>query len=402
MKVSIQKTKVRGHWKWAVSWKPKNAPRIRHYHDKKTEAESERDDLELQQSQAGEIWLSMTAHQRQGLIAAMNDAEKGGFTVQYAVEFYRANKGKISAVTLGAAYKKFMDEKETQKLSDSTMAALKSNVGRFVSGREEIFVHAVKRDDVMDFLKPYTDATFNSYLTSLNTFFLWCVKVEIIFKSPAEKISKIPKRRFENADVAPKTFTFDELKSLLKSTLETDPGLIRYVAVCNFAGLRPEKEAAKLSPADIGEEIHVRGKTAKDRQARFVKILPVLAAWLALPCAEPLQGPFSGDYPIKNLRRRFDAVRAKAGLIKLEFKTRPKKKGKGVVVIGQKITETNWVQDIMRHTFASIYLALFGPEATIEALGHGDYEMLFQHYRKLMTKATAEKFLSLTPELIQK
>ena len=36
-------------------------------------------------------------------------------------------------------------------------------------------------------------------------------------------------------------------------------------------------------PGDVTDRIHVRGKTAKDRQARYVEILPALREWLALP-----------------------------------------------------------------------------------------------------------------------
>jgi hypothetical protein len=94
------------------------------------------------------------------------------------------------------------------------------------------------------------------------------------------------------------------------------------------------------------------------------------------------------------------AIRERAGLIKVEPRTRPKKKGKGVVRIGQKIIETAWHQDCMRHTFASAFYAVHGADRTIAALGHGDYDMLFQHYRRLMTKEEAEKILCITPAVV--
>lgn len=158
-----------------------------------------------------------------------------------------------------------------------------------------------------------------------------------------------------------------------------------------------EREAPGVSPADIGEKIHVRGKRAKTRQQRYVEIVPALKQWLALPCPGEQQGPFAGDWPIKNLRRRFEAVRAKAGLITLEPKTRPKKRGNGTVVVDYVVTETQWGQDIMRHTFASAFYAVHGAERTIEALGHGDYDMLFSHYRRLMTKEEGQRILSICP-----
>lgn len=35
-------------------------------------------------------------------------------------------------------------------------------------------------------------------------------------------------------------------------------------------------------------------------------------------------------------------------------------------------------------------------------LGHGDYDMLFGHYRTLMTKDAAEKIFSLTSDVVPK
>jgi hypothetical protein len=54
----------------------------------------------------------------------------------------------------------------------------------------------------------------------------------------------------------------------------------------------------------------------------------------------------------------------------------------------------------MRHSFASYHLALFGAEKTIAAMGHGDYTMLFQHYRALVTKAEAERFFGLISDSV--
>jgi hypothetical protein len=94
---------------------------------------------------------------------------------------------------------------------------------------------------------------------------------------------------------------------------------------------------------------------------------PVLADWLEL----------GGDLPPKNLRRRFEAVRKAAGLLE------------------------TWQQDCMRHTFASYSLASHGAEKTVSALGHGDYDMLFQHYRALVNQEQARKFWELTPEFVK-
>jgi integrase len=89
-----------------------------------------------------------------------------------------------------------------------------------------------------------------------------------------------------------------------------------------------------------------------------------------------------------NLRRRFARVREAAGLIRLE-----KVEGKERKLV----ISTGWAQDCLRHTFASNYLQIYGADKTIKQMGHGDYQMLFGHYRALLTQAQAEAFWQLTP-----
>lgn len=359
----------------------------------KEKAEAEAAALVAEAKSSDAVWTSMSPAERADLMLVLAAMRKAGTTPRKVWEDHqRSGAGHVVEITLDAGYQQFMREKTSQRLSDSALAAYRSNVGRFIRGREQFAASTIKREDVLAWLAPYKDETFNSYLTSLNTFFLWLLHLGHIAKSPTAKIKKIERRRMANADVPPRIFKFDELKALLKTTVQLDPGLVRYVAVCNFAGLRPEREARELLPGDIGEAIHVRRGTAKDGDERFVEIMPVLAAWLAVPylapldarlCVPPLQGPHVGDHPIRNLRRRFEKIRLAAGLVT--------KNDAGELV--------GWEQDIMRHTFASVHLVIYGEEKTKAALGHGDFKMLFSHYRKALSRAEAEKFLTLTPAI---
>lgn len=364
-------------------------------------AEAEQERIETQITDGGTAWLALSTSERIELMAVAREIQQAGKTLRGVWEEYkrRTMGAKIVDKKLGDAYAMFKAERERVMLSKRTMQKTKSNVGRFITPRAAMFVSQITRQDVADYLAPFKGETFNTYRTSLNTFFLWCVKLKFAEESPLASLDAIDLRRLDN-DEPPAVLHYKECVALLKATLDLDRGLIRYVAVCLLAGLRPEREATELHPSDITDRIHVRGKTAKDRQQRYVEIVPALAEWLALPLPSPMQGPQVGDWPIKNLRRRFMAIRERAGLIKVEPRTRPKKKGKGVVKIGQKIIETFWHQDAMRHTFASAFYAAHGPERTIAAMGHGDYESLFGHYRRLMTKEEGQRILSITPAIV--
>jgi len=392
MKFTI--TRLAARKRWRIEYRL-NGERFRPVFKTKELAQAEQERIEAQVKDSGTAWLALSANTRTALMSTLREIEASGKTIQEVWEEYkRRSYGKrTTAKSLGDAYEQFLDERQALRLSKDHLAGIRTVVGRFVKPRAAQFVTQVTRQNVVDFLKPYTDITFNAYRRYLHMFFKWCVKLHFGDENPVATVEKIDRRRLAGYDKAPGVLHYDDCQTLLKATLETDPGLLRYIAVCLFAGLRPRREAAELHPADITDKIHVRAKTAKDRQQRYVEILPALKEWLALPLPAPQQGPRTFDYPINNRRKRLDAIRLHAGLIKLA----PGKHKRGK---RPKIIESRWPKDCLRHTFASAYYALYGAEKTIAALGHGDYEMLFGHYRRLMTKEEAEKILSITPAVV--
>lgn len=395
MKFTIAFLKARKRWRLDYRL---NGVRHRTTFRSKELAESEKSVVLGQVNKAGAQWVALTAHERDDLMALHADAKRDGFALREAVNYYRQTRHMpAQSITLVEVYNRFIKEKEGMRLSNRSIKALRSNVGRFIRGRETLGLTQIKRDDILQWLQQpeFSPRTFNTYRVSLGTFFKWCVTTELLAKSPTSTIPKIGKKQMPDIDEPPHILNIDQCKALLAATLATDKGLVPYVAVCLFAGLRPDKEAGKLSSGDITADIFVCGLHAKDRQRRHVDIRPTLKAWLDL----------GGDLPPKNLRRRFEKVRLVAGLITIE-KAVATGRGKNRVVTKvdgkwiKKITSTGWDQDCLRHTFASCYLPIHGAEKTIAQLGHGDYEMLFSHYRNLVKREVAEAFWGLTPEMV--
>lgn len=428
MKVSVSPVVIRGEPQWMVSWTPSGGKRVRHYHPTKGSAEAEQASVIAQQKEAGNIWMKLPADERNNLINLFKEATDKGCTLRQAWDWYRVSEplmrldplnligllkdveqrgcavtqivgflrkavdfykenAQVANVTLGKAYDQFIAELEGQLVDGKSMRAYKSNVGRFIANREDALILNVKREDVLRWLtRPdWGPSTFNTYLTSLNSFFLWCVKTKKLKESPSATIRKIKKERMPSFDKPPVILSLLQTARLLKAALDLDPGLIPYIVVGLFGGLRPEKEAGRLQPEDIDSNqmrIHVRGSHAKDRQQRYVEIHPLLKAWLDL----------GGDIPPGNLRKRFELVRERAGLIQ-----RVKEEGHERL----QIVQTGWAQDCLRHTFASHCRPIFGDDKTIKQLGHGDYSMLFSHYAKLVTPEEAAKYWKLTPDYIR-
>jgi len=164
-------------------------------------------------------------------------------------------------------------------------------------------------------------------------------------------------------DKPPGILTPEDAKRLLNGCRQHDPGLVAIVAVQLFAGLRPS-EAQRLVWSEIKPGlIEVTASKSKTRQRRLVEVVPNLAAWLAL----------GGELPAKNYGKRLRAVRA---AIKLK-----------------------WSSDCMRHSFASYLLAKTqNADKVSHELGHASTQMLFAHYRELVTPADAEDYFNLRPE----
>jgi site-specific recombinase XerD len=122
-------------------------------------------------------------------------------------------------------------------------------VGKFLDPRKETPVSSVTRDDCLSWLREgnRSPSTFNSYLASLHTFFKWCVDAGKIRKAPTATIERIDKRRMPNHDQSPVILNPSQVARLLKATLEKQPGLIPYVTIGLFGGLRPDSEASRLN-----------------------------------------------------------------------------------------------------------------------------------------------------------
>ena len=160
----------------------------------------------------------------------------------------------------------------------------------------------------------------------------------------------------------PKIFLAKEAAQLLSTALQLDPPYAKYFAIGLFAGIRPN-EIDRLKEEDISQRyIEITAANAKCRKRRLVNVLPNLKEWLKV----------SLETPLKNKRRRKLAIIKAAGL--------------------------NWAHDIMRHSYASYHLAQFeSADKTALEMGHRDTQMLFRHYRELVTKEEAQAYWAIEP-----
>jgi len=148
-----------------------------------------------------------------------------------------------------------------------------------------------------------------------------------------------------------------QTEKMLKIAYHLNTGMVAYMAVGLFAGVRP-MEIERLHSSDIKPaHIEIKANKAKTRRRRLVTISDNLQEWLSL----------GSEFAPKNKRKRISRILEAAGL--------------------------SLSPDIMRHSFASYHLAEHKSDEKIAIeMGHRDTKMLFEHYRELVTKEDAKRY----------
>lgn len=220
-----------------------------------------------------------------------------------------------------------------------------------------------------------------SDMAAVSTFLAWLVQEKWI---PANPLDEIPR---PTADAtAPRVLTATQVKALLDAAREKEDGrLLRYFALAVYAGLRPG-EIERLTPDRIqlhGKNPVVRIIGGKRRQrVRVVPVLPPLRAWLKIA---------PEHWPISNIeskdRRLFDEIRAAADLVKWE----------GNLTGQRKTIWTHWQDDICRHTFISLRMAMTHDEGLVALEAGNSPDVIHAHYLSMIDQREKNALLALRP-----
>lgn len=180
----------------------------------------------------------------------------------------------------------------------------------------------------------------------------------------------------------------DEARRLLRAAHESgEPGMLATTALRLFCGLRTAEATrvdwSEVHWLDAKPYVHIPAGKAKGRRNRHVSIPENAVAWLRL-CNPPAHGKVDPQSP-KTYTKRYGRI------------TR-------LAEIGHHDKNGNWKSDWesndTRHSYGSYHYALNGNSVeTAKQMGHkhGD-EVLFNHYRTLVSKDAAEEYFSIMPD----
>ena len=289
----------------------------------------------------------------------------GNVTLIEAARCYlRLHARDVQSPVIERAVAEYLEEKHAAGLRAKSLEGTRSHLNRLTRTFAGRTVNSINTADLAALLIEIgaTGTTWNNWRRAWATFFNWCAARHYCPENPARAISVA---RID--DHPPGILTVPQVRALIKATVKIAPELVPYFTVAAFAGLR-RAELDRLDASAIGDDlIHVSARAAKMRAQRYVTVAPNLRAWLdAYPPSAHLQ-PLT---PM-TFRRRFEAVQSEAHI-------------------------DAWPQNALRHSFASYHLAYHQNAAlTAHELGHTDADLLFRHYRNLVTHAAAKEYWSI-------
>src|SRR5215831_10431397 len=319
--------------------------------------------------------IGLSQREMSDFITARNKLAKYGKTINDAVTFVVDHEERIRRcnVTIKQLAEELIEAKRCDGKAPRYLESLRGYLGRFCDQFGDRLVATVTPEELDTWLRdlPYSPKSRLNYRQHIGVLFSYAKRRRMIDSNPIEFTAR-PKL----IDKAPEIFTVDELRALLDATQRVEPEVVPMLAIGAFAGLR-DSEIQQLEWSEVNQArgfIEVKAAKAKSARRRLVTIQPNLAEWL-----RPYAGLIGAVVPGADGQRR-DAARGK--LVRL-------RKAAGL---------TNWPKNGLRHSFCSYRLAATNNAHLVASeLGHTTSQLVYQHYREVVTPEDAERFWKIEP-----
>lgn len=268
-------------------------------------------------------------------------------------------------------------------LADHTRRGYRLRVSMFCNSIPNLRVTDIKPGTIRDYLAKRGNVgktTLGNDHRAICRFLSWCLEKEWIHTNPAIGPRGKTKGGKRNGQL-PVILSLDQCEKLLRAAEAHKDGMLApYVAVCLFAGLRPDSEAERITWKQVNladGQISIEPWMTKTGIPRTLDLnakwpgsgrewsgAKTLLAWLKAHEGKPF-------YP-KGWRKNFAAVKKAAGISK-------------------------WIVDGMRHTAHSHYFRDSGSYGqTAEFFGNQE-EIVRRHYVNRVTTEEMKAFYALRP-----
>jgi integrase len=222
---------------------------------------------------------------------------------------------------------------------------------------------------ILDRMAP---ASRNANMRYLRAAFNLGIKRGYLRENP---IARLDFREIANAEV--EVFTPNQVERMLNFTLEHDLALLPFLVLGLFCGVRPAGELEKLAWASVHltgrPEVEIPASVSKTKRRRFVDLSENALAWLE---AYRLRGGVMEgritSYRTQNLRNHRRVAQEAAGI-------------------------ERWIQQGMRHTFCSAWLAKHHDINRLILMAGHSATVTWENYHRGMSQTEAEKFWAINP-----
>jgi integrase len=386
--------KTKPHLKYVLRVRHPDRKVERYFFETKKKADTEAATKSQDVENLGVRALNLDHSQKVEAMAAFERLKPYGASLMEAVAYFLQSR-ECSTVTVADICARYITSREQLQLSDRYLSNLRGTLGRFTVKVGQKRANDFKPEDAEDWLHGLKvgPVSVNSYRRLLHAVFQYATDRKRIKENPIALVELVKETRDKVG-----ILTVSQMAALLAGSRE--PDVIATVAIGGFAGLRPE-EVARLEWSKIDLEqglIDCGADLTKTAKSRYVKIEPVLTAWLRRHCLteigqpEPIQG--------KNFRRRFDEARRAVGF---RIRGLQEKNDQGDPVPPEEVavldeTRVAWPHDALRHSYASYHIAKF-QDASVLALqmGHTTTKLIFSNYRHRVKEAEAAAWWVLQP-----
>jgi len=342
--------------------------RERRFFETKAEAQTFAQQERTRLENFGRKSTTLTPGQLEEAAMAFERIARFGVSLNTVIsEFEQRHDARAKSVTFKAMFERFQETKKNK--SEEYRRDLKYTLPRFPK-LHDLMACDITAKTIEPELAGMTPSARNAFMRYLRAAFNYGIDQEWLSVNPIDKLGFEDVGRGEAQVLTPA-----QASALIAASLE-DLELLPYHVIACFAGVRP-KELSRLDWEQVNlkeKHIEIRYGASKTGGRRIIEMEPNLEAWLKHYIR--LGGSTAGKVtPTERLRDRLRDIRTAAKI-------------------------TPWVQDVMRHSYASYHLQKHGDlTKLVMALGHrDDPKMLWEHYHRAVKKSDAAAFWKIVPE----
>jgi integrase len=359
--------------KWRVSIPPHlsdTGKRQQLFFETREQAESETAAIWNRRATFGETLEQLSPARASESLAAYRLLEGHNVTLLDAVNgFLAVHKDRNSSIPYLELFNQFLEAKKDR--NSEYLRELRIARDRWPELHQKLVCDISHRDldPILNKLKP---GARNTNLRYLRAVFNLGLKKGLLSENPVSRMDFVRRRRQEV-----ETLSNKQVKAMLEHAMSEDLQLLPFLILGLFCGIRPDGELQKIEWSDIdldGKSITIRPEISKTNRRRFVDLSDNAAAWLRA-CGD--RGGVCGGRVVS--------------LTPSELRTHRSANWKAAGI-------TEWIQQGMRHTYCSNWLAKHEDvNKLVLQSGHDSVDTMWRNYHKGTPKAEAEAFWSIRP-----